>query len=188
MCAWLPQHPWLFIFSSRGHLRSAFERIFNVMQLILVKIKWHIKWKYLIPKYLARTINMHTDLQISSCWEHISTWNITNSLVKVPPYSKLNFQEKKFFIQNWCNSCLFHVVWTNFFCAIILMLYRDIYIYIFSSTEHCAWAIISPKKFKSCVTRISLHLHYCTGTQNCCQIFCNITLSKILVCIQFLKF
>jgi hypothetical protein len=25
-------------------LKSAFERIFNVMQLILVKIKWHIKW------------------------------------------------------------------------------------------------------------------------------------------------
>ena len=29
-------------------LKSAFERIFNVMQLILVKIKWHIKWTYLI--------------------------------------------------------------------------------------------------------------------------------------------
>ena len=29
-------------------LKSAFERIFNVMQLILVKIRWHIKWKYLI--------------------------------------------------------------------------------------------------------------------------------------------
>jgi hypothetical protein len=26
-------------------LKSAFEQIFNVMQLILVKIKWHIKWK-----------------------------------------------------------------------------------------------------------------------------------------------
>jgi hypothetical protein len=32
-------------------LKSAFERIFNVMQLILVKIKWHIKRKYLIPKF-----------------------------------------------------------------------------------------------------------------------------------------
>jgi len=32
-------------------LKSAFERIFNVMQLILLKIKWHIKWKYLIQKY-----------------------------------------------------------------------------------------------------------------------------------------
>jgi hypothetical protein len=30
-------------------LRSAFERN-NVMQLILVKSKWHIKWKYLIQK------------------------------------------------------------------------------------------------------------------------------------------
>ena len=36
-------------------LKSAFERIFNVMQLILVKIKWHIKWKIFnpkIPRYL----------------------------------------------------------------------------------------------------------------------------------------
>jgi len=32
-------------------LKSAFERIFNVMQLILLKIKWHIKWKYLIQKF-----------------------------------------------------------------------------------------------------------------------------------------
>jgi hypothetical protein len=32
-------------------LKSAFEHIFNVMQLILVKIKWHSKWKYLIQKF-----------------------------------------------------------------------------------------------------------------------------------------
>jgi hypothetical protein len=29
-----------------------------------------------------------------------------NSLVKVPPYSKLNFPGKMFFIQNWCNITL----------------------------------------------------------------------------------
>ena len=32
-------------------LKPAFERIFNVMQLIWFKIKWHIKWKYLIKKF-----------------------------------------------------------------------------------------------------------------------------------------
>jgi hypothetical protein len=32
-------------------LKSAFEQISNVMQLILVKIKWHIKRKYLIQKF-----------------------------------------------------------------------------------------------------------------------------------------
>jgi hypothetical protein len=31
-------------------LKSTFECIVNVMQLILVKIKWHIKWIYLIQK------------------------------------------------------------------------------------------------------------------------------------------
>ena len=32
-------------------LKSAFERIFYFMQLILAKIGWHIKWKYLIQKF-----------------------------------------------------------------------------------------------------------------------------------------
>ena len=31
--------------------KSAFERIFNVMQFILVIIQWHIKWKYLIQNF-----------------------------------------------------------------------------------------------------------------------------------------
>ena len=50
-------------------LKSAFERIFNVMQLILVKIKWHFKWKYLIQKFhdicLSYYFNRKTQ---NSCW------------------------------------------------------------------------------------------------------------------------
>ena len=40
--------------------KSAFERIFNVMQLILVKIKWHINWKYLIKNFFCLEIK-YTD-------------------------------------------------------------------------------------------------------------------------------
>ena len=48
-----------------------------------------------------------------------------------------------------------------FVVAIILMWYtRNIYIYIFSSTEHCTWVIISPKEFKSYVTHISFAFLY----------------------------
>ena len=55
--------------------------------------------------------------------------------------------------------CLFHEVWTNCFCNYPYVVHTE-YIYIFcSSIEHCAWAIISPKEFKS-------FLHYCTGQQN----------------------
>jgi hypothetical protein len=121
-----------------------------------------------------------------------------NSLVKVPPYSILNFQRKMFFTQNWCNItlklyltklkgfqmftydseetfcsddcrswpreekicwgmhahipdnvywgiCLFHVVWTNFFFCNSYVVHTE-YNFLFSSTEHCAWAIISPKE------------------------------------------
>ena len=51
-------------------LKSAFEWIFNVMQLILVKIKWHIKWKYLIKNsmlfafHITCTLN---DRSVSVC-------------------------------------------------------------------------------------------------------------------------
>jgi hypothetical protein len=45
-------------------LKSAFERIFNVMQLILVKIKWHIKWKYLIQKFHDICLSYYFNLVI----------------------------------------------------------------------------------------------------------------------------
>jgi hypothetical protein len=58
-------------------LKSAFERIFNVMQLILVKIKWHIKWKYLIKifhdiglSYYFKTLPQHPWLFILSSRGH----------------------------------------------------------------------------------------------------------------------
>jgi hypothetical protein len=84
-----------------------------------------------------------------------------NSLVKVPPYSKLNFQGKIVFTQNWCNISLNYMTYimewfyhhlienkchwqwllrnlsvscrvNQFLFAIILMWYtRNIYIYIF---------------------------------------------------------
>jgi hypothetical protein len=42
--------------------------------------------------------------------------------------------------------CLFHVVWANFFFGNYSYVVHTEYIFIFfSSTEHCAWAIISPK-------------------------------------------
>jgi hypothetical protein len=52
--------------------------------------------------------------------------------------------------------CLFHVVRTNFFLQLFLCGLHGICIYFFSSTEHCAWAIISLKEFKSCVISFAL--------------------------------
>ena len=45
-------------------LKSAFERIFNVMQLILVKIKWHIKWQYLIQTFHNICLSYYFKLMI----------------------------------------------------------------------------------------------------------------------------
>jgi len=43
-----------------------------------------------------------------------------NSLVKVPPYSKLNFQGKIFFTQNWCNITLRMNIHTLLYIYLIL--------------------------------------------------------------------
>ena len=60
--------------------------------------------------------------------------------------------------------CLFHVVWTNFFLQLFLCgthgMYIYIYIYIYIYFINWTWAIISPKEFKSWVTRISFALLY----------------------------
>ena len=49
-CAWAIISPKEFK-SWVTRISFALLSIFNVMQLILVKIKWHIKWKYLIQKF-----------------------------------------------------------------------------------------------------------------------------------------
>jgi hypothetical protein len=50
------------------------------------------------------------------CW--LETF--MNILVKVPPYSKLNFQGKVFFTQNWCNiilSCINEYLLYSIICT-----------------------------------------------------------------------
>jgi hypothetical protein len=55
---------------------------------------------------MARLINMHTDLQISSCWEHISTWNMHEYLSKCTAVFQIEFSGKNVLHQNWCNITL----------------------------------------------------------------------------------
>ena len=69
----LPQHPWLFIFSSRRHDRQSSDQTFLHEAMIG---NHRNKTTESLHNAMARTINMHTDLQISSSWEHISTWNM----------------------------------------------------------------------------------------------------------------
>ena len=61
--------------------------------------------------------------------------------------------------------CLFHVVWTNFFCVIILMWYtRNIYIFFFINWK-LRMSDNLPERVQNLVSR-AYHLHYCTGKQN----------------------
>jgi hypothetical protein len=59
---------------------------------------------------MVRTINMHMDLQIVVVGNIFRLETCMNSLVKVPSYSKLNFQGEIFFTQNWCNITLSYQV------------------------------------------------------------------------------
>jgi hypothetical protein len=74
--------------------------------------------------------------------------------------------------------CLFHVVWTNFFLQLFLCGTHGIYYYFFSSTEHYAWAIISPKEFKSWVTRISFALLYGKTELSAVRLNCDLLLKS----------
>jgi hypothetical protein len=77
-------------------LKSAFERIFNVMQMILVKIKWHIKWKYLIQKF--HDIGLSYYFKLRDQFEQ--TWlSLIDDSPKVNNYKlfKTSFQKEDYF-------------------------------------------------------------------------------------------
>jgi hypothetical protein len=69
-------------------LKSAFERNFNVMQLILVKIKWHInKWKYLIQKFHDICLSYYFKKKIfSEKWNEGDDNSNTNTYLHVYHY------------------------------------------------------------------------------------------------------
>jgi hypothetical protein len=105
-----------------------------------------------------------------------------NSLVKVPPYSKLNFQGENFFTHNWCNitlSLYLKVIWGLCTCNYsyvytqnTFLLASDIFFI------NCAWQIIYPER-----VQILGHVHIIciTVRENriiCCQIFCDLLLKS----------
>ena len=65
-------------------LKSANERIFNVMQLILVKNKWHIKWKYmyLIQKFHDIFLSYYW-LRYFSFWKEKGTYSLSSFTFRV---------------------------------------------------------------------------------------------------------
>jgi hypothetical protein len=88
-------------------LKSAFERIFNVMQLILVKIKWHMKWKYLIKtfhdiglSYYFKTLHNEKKSEVIVYnWLVCHSWKVVllpkntsaTVLQRQPPFSNYSF-------------------------------------------------------------------------------------------------
>ena len=101
MCACLPQHPRLFIFSSRGHDRQSSDQNFSS--------RGHARQSS--EQNNRKLVSLHNNGDVDK-HAHGFAGNIfrletcMNSLAKVPPYSKLNFQGKIFFTQNWCNITL----------------------------------------------------------------------------------
>jgi hypothetical protein len=65
-------------------LKSAFERIVNVMQLILVKIKWHIKWKYLIQKFHDNCLSYYFKHRLGLIIHQCSTINKSSFCPNLP--------------------------------------------------------------------------------------------------------
>jgi hypothetical protein len=93
----LPQHPWLFIFSSQGHDRQSSEQ--NNRKLISL----HNNGEDDKCTRICRFLVVGNIFRLETCM---------NSLVKVPPYFKLNFEGKIFFTQNWCMN--HRIMWAIF--------------------------------------------------------------------------
>ena len=136
MCACLPQHPWLFIFSSQGHDRQSSDQNFSSLGYDRQSSEQNNRKLISLDNNGEYDIHAHGSqglvtihVNILSMHKHvidsIFTWIVTrpcaricrflvvgnifrletcmNSLVKVPPYSKLNFHGKILFTQSWCN-------------------------------------------------------------------------------------
>ena len=105
MCACLPQHSWLFIFSSRGHDRQSSDQNFSSRgydgqsseQNNRKLISLHNNGEDDKHARICRFLVVGNIFRLKTCM---------NSLIKVPPYSKLNFQGEMFFTQSWCNITL----------------------------------------------------------------------------------
>jgi hypothetical protein len=107
-------------------LKSAFERIFNVMQLILGKKLSDIKWKYLIQKNSSHDMKQ-TDSSII----------IVRNVYLLTSASMIVYL---FVTRLWSaiigtkQRCLFHVVWTIFsWCNYSDVVHTE---YIFTCIRH----------------------------------------------------
>jgi hypothetical protein len=93
-------------------LKSAFEWIFNVMQLILVNIKWHNKWKYLIQKYARDTRfelfrGDYCSCTMFSWWKNIyHIFRVYHIRIIATTKNWFTRHETDVFLNNHCQECV----------------------------------------------------------------------------------
>ena len=94
------------IFSSRGHDRQSLDQNFSSRGYDRQSSEQNNR------KLISLHNNGEVDKPCTQICRFLVVGNIfrletcMNSLVKVPPYSKLNFHGEIFFTQNWCNITL----------------------------------------------------------------------------------
>ena len=141
MCVCLPQHPWLFIFFSRGHDRQSSDQNFSSRGYDRQSSEQNIRKLNSLQNNGEDDKHAHRFLVVGNIFR-LETY--MNSLVKVLPYSKMNFEGKIFFTQNWCNitfkywplsysSFIINDHFNSNKCLIIVLGYS---ILIYHQTEH----------------------------------------------------
>jgi hypothetical protein len=106
-------------------LKSAFERNFYVMQLTLVKIKWQIKWKYIIQKfhdichsyYFKGTLSAKIVMQMICAWPKIWTLLGRLSLMRTVQLMKKMSDASKNIFRVYHIRIIYYISfgWRNFF-------------------------------------------------------------------------
>ena len=101
-------------------LKSAFDWIFNVIELILVKIKWHIKWKYLIQKFHDICLSYYFNISENIVIREVEYRSVRN--IRFRHLFSLS-QNKYLWCPEYCMHDYFHsgLIFLRFLSQIVLM-------------------------------------------------------------------
>ena len=101
-------------------LKSAFDWIFNVIELILVKIKWHIKWKHLIQKFHDICLSYYFNISENIVIREVEYRSVRN--IRFRHLFSLS-QNKYLWCPEYCMHDYFHsgLIFLRFLSQIVLM-------------------------------------------------------------------
>jgi hypothetical protein len=155
-------------------MKGKYRGIFGLDIFTLIICHW------ILPKINCITLKIRSKADFKSksqnIWQQTILFSSTVMQMICAWHKQARTHSWQWLLKNLSVSCRMNQF---LFCNYSYVVHTEyIYIYIFQSTEHCAWAIISPER-----VQILCHAHIIciTVLENrivCCQIFCDLLLKS----------